>query len=79
MLHNQSRPSDLAVVKRSNTPVRAQPADGAYTMLVAWLPGATLWLHDVITGTGLLGRWDGTGPEVMASLDRDLPQWHPAS
>ena len=57
----------------------AQPADGACTMLVAWLPGATLWLHDVITGTGLLGRWDGTGPEVMASLDRDLPQWHPAS
>jgi hypothetical protein len=48
-------------------------------MLVAWLPGATLWLHDVITGTRLLGRWDGTGPEVMASLDRDLPQWHPAS
>ncbi|HZD32080.1 MAG TPA: hypothetical protein VE779_10520, partial [Candidatus Angelobacter sp.] len=35
ILHNQSRPVDLAVVKRANTPVMAQPLDGAQLMFRA--------------------------------------------
>jgi hypothetical protein len=35
ILHDQVRPGDLAVVKRSNTPVVAQPVDGAEVMFQA--------------------------------------------
>lgn len=35
VLHNQTRPSDLAVVKRSNTPVVAQPLEGAEVLFQA--------------------------------------------
>ena len=35
ILHNQSRPVDLAVVKSANTPVVAQPLDGAQVMFRA--------------------------------------------
>jgi hypothetical protein len=57
VLHNQSRPNNLAVVKRSNTPVVAQPADGSEVMLQAdaedefeVLDSDQAWVHIKISG-----------------------------
>ena len=57
ILHNQSRPSDLAVVKRANTPVVAQPLEGAQVMFRAdaedefqVLDATEGWVHIQISG-----------------------------
>ena len=57
VLHNQARPTNLAVVKRSNTPVVAQPADGSEVLFQAEaedefevLDAAQGWVHIQISG-----------------------------
>lgn len=57
ILHNQSRPSDLAVVKRANTPVVAQPSEGAEVLFQAEaedefqvLDAMEGWVHVQISG-----------------------------
>jgi hypothetical protein len=57
ILQNQSRPSDLAVVKSSHTPVLAQPVDGARSLLLAdpedefqVLDSTDTWVHVQISG-----------------------------
>jgi hypothetical protein len=57
VLHNQARPNNLAVVKRSNTPVVAQPADGSEVLFQAdaedefeVLDSAQGWVHIKISG-----------------------------
>ena len=57
ILHNQSRPSDLAVVKRANTPVVAQPSEGAEVLFQAdaedefqVLDAVEGWVHIQISG-----------------------------
>jgi hypothetical protein len=57
VLHNQARPTNLAVVKRSNTPVVAQPADGSEVLFQAdaedefeVLDAAQGWVHIQISG-----------------------------
>lgn len=57
LLHNQTRPSNLAVVKRSNTPVVAQPLDGAEVLFQAdaedefeVLDTTAGWVHIRISG-----------------------------
>ncbi len=57
VLHNQSRPSDLAVVKRSNTPVLAQPTQGSEVLFQAEaedefqvLDVTDGWVHVQISG-----------------------------
>lgn len=37
----------------------ALPVGDAYTMLAGWIPGATLWMRDLATGSRPLGRWHG--------------------
>ncbi len=37
----------------------ALPVGDAYTMLVGWIPGATLWVRDVAAASRPLGRWHG--------------------
>ncbi len=56
-LHNQTRPSNLAVVKRSNTPVRTQPLDGSEVLFQAEaedefevLDAVEGWVHVQISG-----------------------------
>lgn len=56
-LHNQTRPNNLAVVKRSNTPVVAQPVDGAEVLMQAdaedefeILDSTQGWVHIKISG-----------------------------
>ena len=51
----------------------ALPVGDGYTMLVAWVPDATLWLHDVATEVHRLGRWHG-GPQ-MGWLDDQPAEW----
>jgi hypothetical protein len=46
-------------------------------MLSAWIPGATLWLRDMVTGSRRLGRWEG-GPQSGPELEVP-PQWQPAA
>ncbi len=53
----------------------ALPADGAYTMLTAWVPGATLWLRDIASGYRRLGRWNA-GPQ-SGPWDDIPPEWTP--
>ncbi len=57
ILHNQARPADLIVVKKSSTPVYSKPAEGAQLLMSAdahdefqilGLDGA--WVHVVISG-----------------------------
>jgi hypothetical protein len=57
VLHGQARPSNLVVVKRSNTPVVAQPVDGAEVVLQAdaedefeMLDSTQSWVHIKISG-----------------------------
>lgn len=57
ILHNQSRPSDLAVVKRANTPVVAQPSEGSEVLFQAdaedefqVLDAMEGWVHVQISG-----------------------------
>ena len=57
VLHNQARPDNLAVVKRSNTPVVTQPVDGAEVMFQAdaedefeVLDSTAEWVHVQISG-----------------------------
>ncbi|MGB8889481.1 MAG: hypothetical protein WCC87_22345 [Candidatus Korobacteraceae bacterium] len=57
ILHNQTRPADLAVVKRANTPVVAQPLDGAEVLFQAdaedefqILDVTDTWVHVQISG-----------------------------
>lgn len=57
ILHNQVRPDNLAVVKRSNTPVTAQPVDGAEVLFQAdgedefeVLDASDTWVHIKISG-----------------------------
>jgi hypothetical protein len=57
VLHSQSRPNNLAVVKRSNTPVVTQPADGSEVLLQAdaedefeILDSDPAWVHIKISG-----------------------------
>jgi hypothetical protein len=57
LLHNQTRPADLAVVKHSNTPVVAQPLDGAEVLFQAAaedefqvLDVTEDWVHIQISG-----------------------------
>ena len=57
VLHNQARPTNLAVVKRSNTPVVAQPTDGSEVLFQAEaedefevLDAAQGWVHVQISG-----------------------------
>jgi hypothetical protein len=56
ILHDQMRPDNLAVVKRSNTPIAAQPVDGAEVMFQAdaedefeVLDGTNQWVHAKIS------------------------------
>lgn len=56
-LHNQARPNNLAIVKKSNTPVLMQPVNGAEVMLQAdaedefeILDSAQGWVHVKISG-----------------------------
>jgi hypothetical protein len=51
----------------------ALPVGDAYTMLVAWVPDATLWLHDVTAEVHRLGRWYG-GPQ-MGHLEDHPAEW----
>ncbi len=57
ILHNQARPANLAVVKRSNTPVVAQPLEGAEVLFQAAaedefevLDAMEGWVHIKISG-----------------------------
>jgi len=57
VLHNQARPNNLAVVKRSNTPVIAQPADGSEVLFQAdaedefeVLDSSQEWVHIKVSG-----------------------------
>jgi hypothetical protein len=57
ILHNQARPTNLAVVKRSNTPVVAQPLEGAEVLFQASaedefevLDAMEGWVHIKISG-----------------------------
>jgi len=57
ILHNQARPDNLAVVKRSNTPVVTQPLNGAEVMFQAdaedefeVLDNTAEWVHVQISG-----------------------------
>ncbi len=57
VLHHQTRPADLAVVKRSNTPVVAQPMEGAEVLFQAEaedefqvLDATEGWVHIQISG-----------------------------
>lgn len=57
VLHNQARPNNLAIVKKSNTPVVAQPVDGAEVLLQAdsedefeILDSTEGWVHIKISG-----------------------------
>jgi len=57
ILHQQSRPDNLAIVKRSNTPVVSQPLDGAQVMFQAdaedefeILDSSQDWVHIKISG-----------------------------
>jgi hypothetical protein len=57
ILHNQARPNNLAVVKKSNTPIVAQPVDGAEVLLQAdgedefeVLDSTESWVHIKISG-----------------------------
>ncbi len=51
----------------------ALPVGDSYTMLVAWVPDATLWLRDMTTEVRGLGRWHG-GPQ-MGYLNDHPPEW----
>ncbi len=37
----------------------ALPVVDGYTMLAGWIPGATLWMHDLAAASRPLGRWHG--------------------
>ena len=57
ILHNQARPNNLVVIKKSNTPVVTQPVDGAEVMLQAdaedefeILDATEGWVHIKISG-----------------------------
>ncbi len=57
VLHNQARPNNLAIVKKSNTPVVAQPVNGAEVLLQAdaedefeTLDSTKGWVHIKISG-----------------------------
>lgn len=57
VLHNQARPNNLAIVKKSNTSVVAQPVDGAEVLLQAdaedefeVLDSTVGWVHIKISG-----------------------------
>ncbi len=57
VLHNQARPNNLAIVKKSNTPVVAQPVNGAEVLLQAdaedefeVLDSTEGWVHIKISG-----------------------------
>jgi hypothetical protein len=57
ILHNQARPANLAVVKRSNTPVALQPVDGSEVLFQAdaedefeILDSTDGWVHIKVSG-----------------------------
>ena len=54
----------------------ALPADGGYTMLAGWIPGATAWFRDCTTGATRLGRWQGS-PGGSRGWDDLRDEWTP--
>jgi hypothetical protein len=54
----------------------APPVGDGYTMLTAWLPDATLWLTDQVTGARRLGRWHGD-PQGVGNWDDISDGWTP--
>jgi hypothetical protein len=71
ILHNQARPTDLVVVKKTATPIFSKPAEGAQVLLSADV-------HDEFQILGLEGAWvhvqiSGASRGWMRRAQVDLP------
>ena len=84
---NQAHPTDLAVVGKSGTPVRARPQAGAPTLFAAdaedefqILEDAGAWVHVQISGTsrGWIRRADLDLPDGLADNSKKSGESNPA-